>query len=162
MPKKKQPKRIVTAALMSVVLSSVAVMSVMTNAEGDTLATVVSYSGGSANPYQPLNYPTVPGLYAPDPASVTTASQKPVLSKGQLNRKIKRLNRTIKSVHKRLMLAEDKIEKLVRTIDTIAGDTTGLEESLARLRNNRDQLENKLAKFNTDLASYMLQLQGGR
>lgn len=161
MPKKQQPKRIVTAALMSVVLSSVAVMSVMTNAEGDA-RTVVSYSGGSANPYQPLNYPAVPGLYAPDPSIVTTTSPKPVLSKAQLNRKIRQLNRTMTSVHKRLMLAEDKIEKLVRTIDTISGDTTALEDSLARLRKNRDQLENKLAKLNTDLASYMFQLQGGR
>ncbi|MBP7114200.1 MAG: hypothetical protein KBA40_01970 [Candidatus Peribacteraceae bacterium] len=163
MPKKhKQSTHIMTAALMAVVLSSVAVVSAMTNAESDASPTVVSYSGGSANPYQPLSYPSVPGVYVPDPFSATMTSSKPILSKKALNRKIKQLNRTITSVHKRLMLAEDKIDKLVRTIDTISGDTTALEDSLSRLQKNRDQLESKLAQLNTDLASYRLQLQGAR
>lgn len=161
MPKRKPKHNVVTAALLSVIASSVAVTVAMTNAEGDQTRAVVSYYGTSAG-YQGVSYPYAPGSYQPEGKSVIVDPPKPVLTKAQLNRKIKQLKRTITSVHKRLMVAEKKVETLERTIETSSGDTSELIASLARLRASRDVLENQLATLENDFANYSLQLKDAK
>ncbi len=143
---------------MSVVASSVAVMAAITNAEGGVYRSIVSYANTSAHSYQPLNSPYTPAKHAVSEQSVhVPVAVKPVLSQSVYNRKAKQLDRTITNLHKRLMVTEDKIEMLERTIATMSGDTTGLQESLQRLQTTRDKQSNQLATLNTDLAELKLQ-----
>lgn len=158
MTTKNKPSIYVSAALMFVVASSVAAMAALTNAEGGVYRSIVSYSNTSAYPYQPLNTPYMPTSRAVYEKSATVPVDiKPVLSPSVFNRKTKLLDRKITSVHKRLMIAEDKIEVLEQTIATMSGDTTGLQDSLLRLQKSRDNLSNQLAKLNTDLSQLKLQ-----
>lgn len=162
MPKKKKSGTFMTVALMSVVASSVAVTSAMTNAEGDTTRTVISYSGASANPYQPI-LPYQPGVYAPSGTSVNTvSSSRAVLPKAVLVRKIKQLERKAKGVHRRLMATEGKIEILERTMQTATRDRTELQDSLTRLQKMQVQLSNQFAELNGDIADFTLQLKDAK
>lgn len=159
MPKKQKPKKFVTAALLSVIASSVVVTSAMTNAEGDTSRTVVSYAGASANPYQQI-LPYQPGVYTPTGTSVqTTSSSKAVFPKAVLLRKIKQLERKAKGVHRRLIATEEKIEILERTMQTATRDRADLQDSLTRLQKTQIQLSNQFAELNADIANFQLQLK---
>ncbi len=158
----KTPSPFITTAFIIVISLSVVVTAVMTNAEGNTAGAVVSYARASANPYQQI-IPYYPNVYAPTGNSVhVTSSRRTVLPKAALTRKINQLNRTIKSVHKRLMAAEDKIEILERTMTTVSGDTAGYQDSLTRLQKSRNQLSNQLAKLQSDLANVKLQLEDAK
>lgn len=162
MPKKQKPKKFATAALLSVVASSVVVTSAMTNAEGDTSRTIISYAGASANPYQPI-LPYQPGVYAPSGTSVNTVtSSKAVLPRAVLVRKIKQLERKAKGVHRRLMATEDKIEILERTMQTDQRDRADLQDSLTRLHTTQSQLSKQFAELNSDIANFTLQLKDAR
>lgn len=147
-----------TVGLLAVIMSLVAVMAVMTHAEGDTSRSLVSYAGASANPYQPI-LPYQPSAYTPSERSIQVSSSRArVLPKAVLQRKIKQLARTITSVHKRLMMTEDKIDVLERTISTVSGNTSELTDSLVRLTASRLKLSNQLAKLESDRANLTLQL----
>lgn len=157
MPKKKKQSSshgYISFTMMSVIASSVVVTAAMTNAEGEGTRAVVSYSGASANTYQPV----LPYQPVSETSVRTSSPPKPVLSRALFNRKAKQLNRKITSVHKRLMAAEDKIEVLERMISTTSGDTSVLQESLVKLMTSRDQLETQLAKLNAAMAELKLQL----
>lgn len=161
MSKKHASSRFMTVALLSVASSSAVVMASMTSAERDASPSVVAYTNTSANAYQPISdryQQRVPGE-----RSVTVSSAPATTrSKAALNRAIKKLNRTIKSVHKRLMHTEDSMDVLKRMISTVSGDTQGLQASLVRLENTRDQLSDHLADLNTDRAELTRQLQDTR
>ena len=161
MPKKHPPSKFLTAALLTVVTSSVVVTVAMTNAEGDMSRMVISYSQTSASPYQQPNVPDAPHRNVSSTQRRDEVS-KPAVSTVMLNRKIKQHSRTVASVYKRLRASEEKIEILKRTIATMSGDTTGLQDSLLRLQTSRDQLSNQFAKLNADLANMKLQLSGAR
>ncbi len=158
MPNKQKPKKFVTAALLSVIASSVVVTSAMTNAEGDTSRTVISYAGASANPYQPI-LPYQPGVYSPSTSVNTASSSKAVFPKAVLVRKIKQLERKAKGVHRRLIATEEKIEILERTMQTATRDRADLQDSLTRLQKTQIQLSNQFAELNADIANFQLQLK---
>lgn len=159
MPRKQKSQKFVTGALLSVIASSVVVTSSMTNAETDTGRVVISYAGASANPYQPI-LPYQPGVYAPSGRSVqTVSSSRVVLPKAVLLRSIKQRERKAKTVHRRLMSTEDKIDALERTTVTTARSTADLQDSLTRLHNTQQQLSTQLAKLNAEIADFTLQLK---
>jgi len=151
-----------TVALMSVIASSIVVTSAMTNAEGDATRTVVSYSGASANPYQQI-LPYQPGVHAPSRTSVhTTSSSSAALPKAVLLRKIQKLERKAKGVHRRLMATEDTIDILQRTMQTVTRDSAELQDSLTRLQKTQVQLSHQLAELNGDIADFQLQLKDAK
>lgn len=158
MSKKHTPSRFLTVALLSVTSSSIVVMASMASAERDTSPSVVAYANTSANAYQPISDRYQQRV--PDERSVTVSSAPATMrSKAALNRAIKKLNRTIKSVHKRLMHAENSMDVLKRMIPTVSGDTQGLQASLVRLENTRDQLSDHLAALNSKLSELTMELQ---
>lgn len=162
MPRKQKPQKFVTGALLSVIASSVVVTSAMTNAETDTGRMVISYAGASANPYQPI-LPYQPGVYTPSaPTMQTVSSSRVVLPKAVLLRSIKQRERKAKTVHRRLMSTEDKIDTLERTMATMTRGSTDLQDSLTRLQKTQEQLSTQLAKLNAEIADFTLQLQDAK
>lgn len=150
MPKKKKQsvsQGFLTIAMMSVIASSVVVTAAMTSAQGDESRSIVSYAGTSANPYHPItSYERK--QYVP----TTIASSKPKIAPAVLQRKIKQLERRIASVHKRIMAIEDKIDG----IDLMTSDPQ-VQKMLGKSAKSLEQLENRLAKLNTELAELKMQ-----
>lgn len=120
----------------------------------------VAHANTSANPYQPVrtyvpsNYPSYEYRTQPVQSSVSSLPRAAVL------RKIKALERSMKTISRQLQNAERKIDTLTAALENAKpANTIGIRSALEDLEALRDRLEQRLADTNTKLEGYRLQLQ---